>query len=151
MALRHPTLLPDSLRNATFQDVWRYDGCSCDMRPAQKGWKVTFLNRFRHEKKEVENTTFVNRQPGAKDWWEQTVLVFPTLVGDVRGGVASCPSPDLTVLRESGLVTLGPPIPVGLGRGSLAGLTTWPSKECEEVETKGAICKRKEQLWTICH
>lgn len=102
-ALKHPTLLPDSFRNATFRDVWRYDGWHCDMWSAQKGWNVTFLNRFRHEKREVENTTFVNRQPGAEERWEK-FFIFCTLVWEVCGGVATCPSPDL-ILHEAFIVT----------------------------------------------
>lgn len=103
-ALKRLTLLPDSFRNATFRDVWRYDGWHCDMWPAPKGWNVAFLNRLRHERREVENTAFVNRQPGAEERWEKKWFVFCTLVREVCGGVATRPSSDL-ILREAFIVT----------------------------------------------
>lgn len=63
-ASEHLALLPDSFRNATFQDAGHHHGCHCDMWLAQKGWNMTFLNRCRHEKGKEENT-LVNRRPRA--------------------------------------------------------------------------------------
>ena len=124
----HQALLPDSLRNATFRDVRHGHGCRCDMRPAQRGWNGTFLNRFRHEKREEKNTTFVNRQPGAYERQEKTPFVFCALVR---------PSLDLIVLREARAVTrlqTAPPQGLaprdhGFQEGGVGGITALTAEE----------------------
>lgn len=78
----------------------------------------------------MQNTTFVNRQPGAEERWEKTLLVFCTLVWEVCGGVVPYhPSLDLIILREAHVATFlqttspqgpthGPQIPFGLDSGT---------------------------------
>lgn len=59
----HPCLTHSEMPHSRMRG--HYHGCLCDMWLAQKGWTVTFLNRFRHEKGKEENTALVNRRPGA--------------------------------------------------------------------------------------
>lgn len=77
----------------------------------------------------MQNTTFVNRQPGAEERWEKMLLVFGTLVWEVCGAVVPYhPSLDLIILWEARVATclqttspqgptLGPQIPFRLGSG----------------------------------
>lgn len=104
-------------------------------RLARRGWNETFLNRFRHEKQEEENTVFVNTQPGAYKRQEKTMFVFWMLVLKVgRGGAAICPPLDLIILLEARAIThLQTAPPQGLAlwdHGFQEGKAGWGGGHC---------------------
>lgn len=121
-------LPPDSFRNAAFRAVQHYEGCCCDMWSAQKGWNMAFLNRFRHEKRKEEDTTFVSRQSGARVLY--TCFESPWRYSSAHPwSVHPLGSRPWHTPASPGARCLWTLIPGGCTGDSLADLATQPAKE----------------------